>query len=187
MDKVMFKRVVKESVPALVVAAILGMAAGAMMQLKLEMWASLPIFLMLVPPLNDLGNDISCIVSSKISTLLALGIIKPEMRINAVLKENLVSISIVAFLSALYLGAINYMIAGGAGVETISVWSFLAICIVAVSLLTLLVVTISISVAFVSWRKGLDPDNVTIPICTSVSDVLGIVCLLIAVAIIGVG
>lgn len=186
MNKTLFSRIIKESIPALVVAAILGLIAGAAMQFNFEIWTALPIFLMLVPPLNDLGNDLSCIVSSRISTLLALGIIEPSLKMNEALKENIISISIVGFVASIYLGIINHTIAESAGVKTISIWSFMAICVIAIVLLTLMVTFISIGVAFVSWRRGLDPDNITIPICTSISDVLGIFCLLIAINVMSI-
>jgi cation transporter-like permease len=50
-------------------------------------------------------------------------------------------------------------------------------------MLTLLVSGIAVGIAFIAWRKGLDPDNVTIPISTSISDIIAIFSLLIAIRI----
>ncbi|MDI6820542.1 MAG: magnesium transporter, partial [Candidatus Hodarchaeaceae archaeon] len=45
---------------------------------------------------------------------------------------------------------------------------------------------VTIASAFVSFKGGLDPDNVVVPIVTSVGDVLGVTCLLLAIKIVGV-
>jgi len=184
MQKQLFKRIINESVPALVLAALIDVAAGTAMQLNIEIWLALPIFLMLVPPISDLGNDVACIVSSKISTLLALGVIKPKLERNKPLEENFVAIMIIGLLSSVYMGVIIFVIANSAGLGSIQTWSFLAVCVIAVAMLTFFVSIIAVGVAFLSWRRGIDPDNVTIPISTSISDVLGILSLLLAVQLV---
>lgn len=193
MQKQVFKRIIKESIPALVAAASIDIVAGASMQIRgIEAWVAIPVFLMLVPSLSDLGNDVACIVSSRITTLLALGVIKPKLERSEALEKNIVAILIVAMLSSIYLGLINYVIANytlanKGGLELISITSFFAICVLAVTMLTLFVSSVAIGVAFISWRRGLDPDNVTIPISTSISDVFGVLSLLVAIQIVGFG
>jgi mgtE-like transporter len=183
MQRQAFKRIIKESTPALVVAAVIDIMAGTAMQLRgIEAWMAIPIFLMLVPSLSDLGNDVVCIISSRITTLLALGVIQPKLGRNKALEANIAAIVIVGVLSSVYLGIINFAIAG---VGSVSMLRFLAVCVIAVIMLTLLVCVAAIGVAFVAWRRGLDPDNVTIPIGTSISDLLGIFSLLIAMRIVG--
>jgi len=173
--------------PALLVAALIDIMAGTTMQLHgIEAWVAIPIFLMLVPSLSDLGNDVACIISSRITTLLALGVIEPKLERSEALEANVVAILTVGILSSFYLGVINFLIAEKAGLEPIPVTSFFIVCVLSVTMLTLLVSVVAIGVAFVSWRRGLDPDNVTIPISTSISDLLGIFSLLISIHIVGI-
>lgn len=189
MEVQIFKRIVRESVPVLTLAAMISMITGATLNLKAEFWASLPLLLMVVPSLNDVGNGLGCIISSRITTLLTLGLIKPELKMSEVLKENVTAVAIIGVLSSIYLGAANLFVADISSIHTepVSPWSFFAVCLISVGMLTLLVTVISIFIAFLSWRKGLDPDNVTIPIVTSLSDVLGVFCLLVAAMIMGFG
>ncbi|MFQ6086943.1 MAG: magnesium transporter [Candidatus Bathyarchaeia archaeon] len=183
MQKQAFKRVIKESAPALVVAALIDILAGTAMQLRgIEAWVAIPVFLMLVPSLSDLGNDVACIISSRITTLLALGVIHPKWGRNEALEANIAAIVTVGILSSAYLGIINFAIAGFGSVQILP---FLAVCVIAVTVLTLLVCVVAIGIAFIAWRRGLDPDNVTIPISTSISDLLGIFSLLIAIRMVG--
>ncbi len=178
-----FKRIMKESIPALIVAALIHILAGTTMQLRgIEAWFEIPVFLMLVPSLSELGNDAACIISSRITTLLALGVIEPKLERNEALEKNIIAIVTIGVLSSLYMGIINFAIAGLGSVRMLP---FLAVCVIAVTVLTLLVCVVSIAVAFVAWRRGLDPDNVTIPISTSISDLIAIFSLLIAMRIVG--
>ena len=185
MQRQLFRRIIRESIPALVIAALIDVAAGTALQLNMEIWVVIPVFLMLVPPVSDLGNDVACIISSRITTLLALGIIEPKLKRSEMLEENLIGMMIIGLLSSIYLGTLNFFIANRAGLGSVQIWSILLVSVIAVAMLTLLVSVISIGVAFLSWRRGLDPDNVTVPISTSVSDVLGIFCLLLATRLVG--
>lgn len=181
-----FKRIMRESAPALIVAASIDIMAGAQMQLRgIEAWVAIPVFLMLVPSLSDLGNDVACILSSRITTLLALGVIQPKWERNEALQANVVAIATVGLLSSVYLGIINFAVASKAGLGLVPILPFFAVCVIAVAILTLLVCVTAIGIAFIAWRRGLDPDNVTIPISTSISDLLGIFSLLIAMRIVG--
>ncbi len=90
-----------------------------------------------------------------------------------------------AISNIFYMGMISFAVAGKAGLGSIPMLPFLAACVIAVTVLTLLVCVVSIAVAFVAWRRGLDPDNVTIPISTSISDVLAVFSLLAAIRMVG--
>ncbi len=185
-QKETFKRIMKESAPALIVAASIDIMAGTAMQLRgIGAWVAIPIFLMLVPSLSDLGNDVACIISSRITTLLALGVIEPKLERSEALETNIIAILTIGALSSIYLGIMNFAIANKAGLGAVPILPFFAVCLVSVIILTLLVCATAIGIAFISWRKGLDPDNVTIPISTSISDVLGIFSLLIAMRMVG--
>ena len=176
----------KESIPALTVAALIHIIAGTTMQLRgVEAWLEIPIFLMLVPSLSELGNDAACIISSRITTLLALGVIEPKLERSEALEKNIIAIVTIGVLSSFYMGMINFAVADKAGLGSDPVLPFLVACVTAVTLLTLLVCVVAIAVAFITWRRGLDPDNVTIPISTSISDLLAIFSLLVAMRIVG--
>jgi len=180
-----FNRIIRESVPALIAAALIQIMAGVTMQLRgIEAWLEIPVLLMLVPSLSDLGNDVACIVSSRITTLLALGVIEPKLERNEALEANIISIVVVGVLSSLYMGAINFAIAENAGLSSIPIFRLLLICVVSVVVLTILVSGAAIGIAFIAWRRGLDPDNVTIPISTSISDLIAIFSLLMTIRII---
>ena len=53
-------------------------------------------------------------------------------------------------------------------------------------LLILVVSVVSVLTAFLSFKKGLDPDDVVAPVVTTVGDTLGIVFLFILIGVVGV-
>jgi len=180
-----FSRIIRESVPALIAAALIQIVAGVTMELRgIEAWLEIPVLLMLVPSLSDLGNDVACIVSSRITTLLALGVIEPKLERNEALEASIISIVIVGVLSSLYMGAINFVVAQNAGFSSVPLFRLLLICVVSVTVLTVIVSGAAVGIAFIAWRRGLDPDNVTIPISTSVSDLIAIFSLLMTIRIV---
>ncbi|MGD8506928.1 MAG: magnesium transporter [Candidatus Bathyarchaeota archaeon] len=185
MQRETFRRIMRESIPALTVAALIHIAAGSTMQVRVEAWFEIPIFLMIVPSLSELGNNAACIISSRITTLLALGVIEPRLERSEALEKNIIAVVIIGILSSIYMGIINFVIADRTGLGSVSPLHFLAACVIAVSILTLLVCAVAVGIALVSWRRGLDPDNVTIPISTSISDLLAIFSLLIAMRLVG--
>jgi cation transporter-like permease len=52
-------------------------------------------------------------------------------------------------------------------------------------MLICLIILLVISTAFLSFKRGLDPDNTVIPLVTSVTDLVGIACLIFAIGVIG--
>ncbi|MBS7643736.1 magnesium transporter, partial [Candidatus Bathyarchaeota archaeon] len=172
-----------ESIPVLTVSVLIETLAGATLGMQVGFLISIPVFLMLIPPLNDLGNDIGCIISSRIASALHLGTIKVKIKKSPVLTENVIAILIVGALSSLYLGVMTYMLADLIGEAGIPFGLVIFVSLLAGTLLSALTICFSTLIAFISWYKGLDPCNVVIPIVTSVADVIGVYCLFLAISI----
>ena len=65
-----------------------------------------------------------------------------------------------------------------------SMINFMLIC-VTTGLMSGIILSFTTSgIAIISYRKGLDPDNVTLPAAASIGDVITMICLLISVKII---
>jgi mgtE-like transporter len=64
---------------------------------------------------------------------------------------------------------------------------FLGVALLGGLLAMLLAATIGYYAAVLSYRFGFDPDNHTVPLVTSGMDLLGVICLVIALVIFGIG
>jgi len=180
-----FRKIMRESLPTLAVVSSIQMITGLLLNSGIKLWVALPVLLMLIPQLNEYGNDVSCIVSSKVTTLLALGLLKPEASLSPEAKKLVQMIVFFALTSLSYLAFVNML----------AIWLFhgytefqlvFPVCLLAGIPLTVVITSLSFLIAYFAWRWGLDPDNLAIPVLTTISDVLGVVCLILAARALGI-
>jgi len=180
------KRIVLESFPVLIASMIISLVAGYMLNSSIQKIAELPIILMMIPPINGLGGNIGSILGARLSSALHLGTLEPRLSGQRVLRKNMAASALVSFVIFSLIGAIFFTIAYVSGIPLVRSLSLALAFFTAGIVLTVAVIFATIISAFVSFRGGLDPDNVVIPIITSVGDVLGVTCLLVAIIIFGV-
>ena len=71
------------------------------------------------------------------------------------------------------------------GLPTAGFLGLVAISFISGTLAAVSQVTFTIIVSFASYRKGIDPDNVTIPAMATIGDILGITYLFIVASLLG--
>jgi len=179
------RKIMIESFPILTVVTIVELLAGILLELRSETLLTLPILLVFIPPLNNLGGSFGCVVSSRISTALSLGDIEPRFVRNENLEENIISVIIVGVISSIYLGLVVYIVGYFTGIPSFNVTTSILFGIVSGLMLITPIVGVSVAVAFISWNRGLDPDNVSTPIITAIADALGISCIMIIMKLFG--
>lgn len=179
------RRIVVESYPILLLCIFIGLFAGTTLQESLSRIEG-TLVMMMVPLLNGIGGNLGSILGARLGSALHLGMVEPRLK-GRVLKGNvnasvLTSIGVFSFISVVF-----FIIAYLWGMGFIGAAKHALAFILAGILLTPVIILSTIVLAFISFRKGLDPDNVVIPIVTSIIDVVAAVCLLIiAINIVGV-
>jgi mgtE-like transporter len=174
------RRILFESYPVLVVCAVISLSAGLILDSQTESIKALPLILMMVLPINGINNNVCSILGSRLTSVLHMGIIEPKFKKQRVLGKNIratwiMSIGVFWFTSAIFF-VLALMNGFGIGRSVVLMFAFFLASMVAIA--GTMVCTIAL--AFVSFKKGLDPDNVVIPVVTSVGDILGVTFLLIA-------
>ena len=179
------RRIVLESYPILFICVFIGLFAGATLQRSLGRIEG-TLAIMMVPLLNGIGGNLGSILGARIGSALHLGMVEPKLK-GRVLRGNvdasvLTSVGIFSFISLVFLAIAYVWGMGSVGAVKHALVFMLA------GVLLIPVITLStILFAFISFKKGLDPDNVVIPIITSVIDVAAAICLLIvAINMVGV-
>jgi len=178
------RRILWESYPVLVVCAVISLGAGLVLSSQTESINALPMILMMVPPINGINNNVCSILGARLASALHMGMIEPSFKRQKVLKGNtnatwLMSVGVFWFTSAIFF-AIALISGRGVGQSIVLMFAFFVASMVAIAVTMLC----TIGLAFVSFLKGLDPDNVVIPIVTSIGDIMGVTCLLIAIKIV---
>ncbi len=172
------KHIILESYPVLTAGILIALAAGYLLNSSMTEISRVPLILMMVPPINGIGGDIGSILGARLASALHMGTLEPKLRRQRVLHGNMGATVIISLAIYALLGAAFFVISRSFALGLAFFIAGLAVSIA--------VMFITIAAAFVSFKGGLDPDNVVIPIVTAVGDVLGVTCLLLAVKIVGV-
>ena len=164
--------ILKESLFALVIAFAFGVAGGVSLQvLESNLIFLLPLIILL-PSLNDMVGDYSMIVVSRLSTLIfTKGALRNWWKSEDVHKI-IRTIIIIALLSATYMGVASSFIAymKGFSLTASSVIKVLQVSLFTTLVMTGVVIIISATSVFYVYKRKEDPNNLVMPIMTSVAD-----------------
>ncbi len=177
------RRILWESYPILVVAAFISLSAGLILDSQIESIKAIPLILWMIIPLNGINNNVCSILGSRLTSALHMGTVA-KFRGDKVLGRNMRATWLMSFGVFWFTSGIFFGVSLIAGMDVfralLLMFAFFAASMVAIAV----TMFCTIALAFISFRKGLDPDNVVIPVVTSIGDVVGVLCLIIAVKLI---
>lgn len=172
-------RAYRESLPVLVLSAVGGLFAGVVLGGMERELARVSGLLVLVPALLATRGNVYGSLGARLGSALHQGLIEPrfstvDSRINAAvagaLANGIIVSAAAAVLSVVLLSLLNRPAA--------SLGTLVGIAVVA-GLVSGLVLTIAVvSVVFVGYQRGLNPDTLAGPVVTTTGDVVGIATLL---------
>jgi mgtE-like transporter len=181
------KRILRESLPVLLVAGLIDVVAGLTIEKRLESFLAFPALLVLVPPFLEDTGALGGILSSRLSSKLHLGVIEPLSVPQRPARRDFLLTFFFA-LPVFILVAVSADVAAAvAGLASPGVVRMIAISLLGGLLATCFAVAIAYYGAIASYRLGLDPDNHGIPLITSSMDLIGAFALILAIVIIGLG
>lgn len=175
-NKRIHSRIIKEALPVLFMCGLIGILSGSILTTRIEGLIAVPGILILIPPFLEDGGAISGIIASRLSTSLHLGALGYEKLLSrGTIRLFLFShmLSIFVFSMVAIFGYTSAMLLG---VQTLSLLDIFIASIISGEILTFIVNIITYYTAVLSFKTGIDPDNVTIPITTSVIDLSGSIC-----------
>jgi mgtE-like transporter len=180
------RRILLEMVLIILLTPLLDILAGTVVEARLDRFVAFPGLLVLVPPFVAGAGSLGGILCSRLSSKLHLGLVTPRgVPDSAAIPDAglTMSFSLVVFLmtGALGLGFAALATKAYPGINPM-IWGTLVAGVIA----TLEVVVFSYYVAIVTSRFGLDPDNHSVPIITSVMDLAGVLTFLFVFAAFGV-
>ncbi|MDQ4143913.1 MAG: magnesium transporter [Actinomycetota bacterium] len=181
------RRIVRESFPILCVAIVLDVLAGAVVEPRTEtIFVPLPALLIILPGFLENTGALGGILAARLGSKLHLGAISPRAKPEAA--------ALLDFTIVLALGLTVYGITAFATLGIAEVFDqaypgalrFVGIVMLGGMLATLVAAFIGYYAAILAHRFGFDPDNHTIPLVTSGMDLLGVICLVVALVVFGV-
>ena len=182
-----WKKIVKYGLPLLTITILIEIFAGQILQGNQDALIKLPIFLISIPVINSVGGNIGSVLGARLASGLHVGYISISMK-DKEMNDNLFISILIGLITYLVLAIVIYFLAlFGNIIEDITLIEFVAIIVLTGFLLICLVSFISVFTAFLSFKRGLDPDDMVAPVVTTVGDVMGIVFLFTIIGLIGVG
>jgi mgtE-like transporter len=179
------RRIVRESVPVLVVAGTIDIVAGLTIEKRFSSFITYPALLVLVPPFLEDSGALGGILSARVATKLHLGTLDTRRwRLRAV-ADDVLLVFLYAVPVFLLLGVSADIASAIAGLESPGSLEMIAASMLAGAVATTFAVLVGFYGAVASYRLGLDPDNHAIPIVTSSLDLVGAVALILAIVSLG--
>ncbi len=166
------KKIITQSTPVLLVSSVLGVSAGGILNSSIETLLTNPSLLTLLPLFSGESGSLISILSARLSSALHYGVIEPMKRPAGESIHNFLICYILAIVMFPLIGFIaedSTEILGLSGVGFVNIISISLISgIILLSIMIFVVYYISIT----SYNRDLDPDNIVIPISTSVTDAI---------------
>ncbi|MFO8020500.1 MAG: magnesium transporter [Promethearchaeia archaeon] len=167
-----FKKIVKESFLIVVFSSIMGLFSGTVLSASEKVLYAFPILLLIIPSLNSLIGDLSTVLISRLTSHLYIGTIEPTIKFSERLKEDFLGLFYTVLVSLGLLIGLGYLIAINTNIKIVN--PLLVIIILLITILFLfcsLFIFLFIGAIFL-FNKGKDPNNLLIPLLTSLADFL---------------
>lgn len=143
-----------------------GLALGAMT----DRLALLPGLLILIPPAIGMRGNIFGALASRLGTSLHAGLLTFSRDRSSVLMQNLYASAVLTFATSLFLAVAARAVSAMTGLASISIWDFVVISVLGGIISSVIVLIVTVWLAFASERRGWDLDSVAAPLVTFVGD-----------------
>ena len=179
------RRTIRESLPVLIGGGMLALLAGVAIQARMEQFLAFPALLVLIPPLLADAGALGSVLSARLASKLHLGSLKPRAVPEALaLLDTSIVLGTAVVMFALVGGA-AHLVGVAVGLPSPGAARMVGVSLLAGMLATTVAVAVAYYAAVLTYRAGLDPDNHGVPVITSTMDLVGVVCLVLALVAFG--
>ncbi len=166
---------VKQSLPFLIICGIGEVFAGTLFGYMKDLFIEYPGLIIIMPAVIGMRGNIVTTLGSRLGSSIHLGVIDPkDVMGNKETHENIYATLALSFIMAIVTAFVAYSSSISAGVKTISLFSLIMITVFSSFIAGIILIAVTIGIMILAFAKGLDPDNVTAPILTTVGDIISI-------------
>ena len=162
--------ILRQSTPVLLLCSFLGGAAGGILNSAVETLLTNPSLLTLLPLFSGECGSLISILGARLSSGLHSGLIEPFKRPQGESVHNFIIIFILAIIVFPLIGLLAEGSSFALGVVGVGFDKILEISTLSGVILVTIMVIIVYYVSVTSYNNNLDPDNIVIPISTSITD-----------------
>lgn len=166
------KRIIKESLKVLIFGSLISSFGGFGLEAVKEKFITLIPLMIILPAMADLIGDAGIILVSKITTYLYMGKIKQEKLNNKIIRKLFYHLVTIFILTAVYATFLSIFVGMLKGFNFSFDFTFKMLFVILTT--TLFIVFLVFWVALIggryAFKKKIDPDDLLIPITTSIAD-----------------
>ena len=177
--------VFRQGILSLILASLGSLLGGMYLGTFSETLELLPGLIIMVPAAIGMRGNIFASLGSRLSTALHVGEIS-QLERSPVIKGNIAASLFLTLVVSFCLAFLSRVTAFIFRFASISIIDLVVISVVGGLISSLFILVFTLLVAFQSFLRGWDPDNVTAPLITSVGDLITLPCLFIAIHLLAV-
>ncbi len=175
------RRIVGQSIPVLLISSAFGTTAGSVLNSRLSFILDNPAILALVPLFSDESGNLVSILGARLSSGLHSGIIPASLRPRGEALENFGIVAVLSVIIYPTIGLLAHLVSVALGIPSLGLERMVLVSSLAGYILTPFLLMVGFYLSSVSYRMELDPDNIVIPISTSMTDPAANTCLVFAI------
>ncbi len=177
------KKIVKESTVAEIVSVSGGVIAGITLSAMTGIIKEIPGVMVAIPAFLNMRGAVFTSFGARISTWLHLGELKPVYRIKGLALEEVAASFVLGVSQSILIGFLAYIVSFFMGAIP-SLPILLGLFTIAGALSNIILITITYYSDIFLYKRGIDPENVIGPYITTVGDTIGLLCIILAYAVI---
>ena len=162
--------ILKQSTPVLLLCSFLGGAAGGILNSAVETLLTNPSLLTLLPLFSGESGSLISILGARLSSGLHSGLVEPFKKPKGEAVHNFTICFILAIVVFPLIGLLAEGSSYALGVVGVGFDKIIEISTLAGLILVTIMVIVVYYVSITSYNRNLDPDNIVIPISTSITD-----------------
>jgi mgtE-like transporter len=180
------RRIIRESVPVLVIAGCISTGAGIALEKAFASFAVYPGLLVMVPAHLSSAGALGGILSGRLSTKMLLGFVEPTPTPGREARRDILLTMLLGFPVYIFNAVGAWAVSDWIGAATPGLWSMVLSAQIAGFVAMAIVVAMAYYGAIASLRVGVDPDTYGIPVVSSTVDFVGAVALIVTIALLGI-
>ncbi len=161
-----FKKDLKEGAVSLMLCNLGDYISGYFLQIFQPIIMHAEILLALLPAASDARGDVYSSYGSRLGTLLHLGMAKKLIR------AELMALSSILILINTWIGLLTFIVSVVFGRYHLEPYTTVFVAVLSAVISSILMIPSTTWLAFTSFRKGINPDNIVAPIATLFGDMV---------------
>jgi mgtE-like transporter len=175
-------KIVRETFPSEIISIMGDIMAGIVLLLLILSFKSFLVLIVIVPALLSLRGNLSSPFIARTSRDFILGEFNKKSWIQNVLATFTLSI-VTGFLIGIFSIIINFFFIK---IFILPIEILIYVPIISIIFTLLISIPTSTTLNYISFKKGLDPNNVVHPIMTAIDDFFTVICFYLTLIILGV-